>query len=275
VPEIDHRALVALAAGAHPDDIEFMMAGTLLMLRNAGARIHMWSVSDGSLGSVDKSREATAKIRLAEARASAGAAGAEFHGPVAPDMGISWDPEMVARAAAVVRAVRPRIILVHSPSDYHPDHENSCRLVVAAAFVRGLHEYRTVPETPPWDGDVTIYHALPYGLLDGLRRRVAAGQYVNTAEVMGEKRRLLAMHHSQLEWLRESLDLDFQEGMELMSSEVGRASRRFNHSEGWRRHLHLGFSRMDSDPLSDALGPLCWTDPAHEESLAPGDRPPR
>jgi hypothetical protein len=30
-------------------------------------------------------------------------------------------------------------------------------------------------------------------------------------------------------------------------------SGRFAHAEGWRRHLHLGFSAHDDDPLADAL----------------------
>ncbi|MDQ6630443.1 MAG: PIG-L family deacetylase, partial [Verrucomicrobiota bacterium] len=30
----------AFAIAAHPDDIEFMMAGTLLLLKNAGYEIH-------------------------------------------------------------------------------------------------------------------------------------------------------------------------------------------------------------------------------------------
>jgi LmbE family N-acetylglucosaminyl deacetylase len=259
--------LVALAAGAHPDDIEFMMAGTLLLLKAAGARIHMWSISDGSLGSPNRDRQSTAKERLEEARASARFAGAEFHEPIAPDMGVTCDPDTVARASAVIRKVRPRIIFAHSPADYHPDHEASSRLVVAAAFVRGVPRFSAEGGVPPWDGATTIYHALPYGLLDPMRKRVRAGQYVNTGEVMPLKRRMLSVHASQAEWLRRDLGIDYIAEMERMSAEVGRASGRFEHAEGWRRRLHLGLSPDDSDPLSEAIGPLCWTDPQYEESL--------
>ena len=38
--------MVVLAAAAHPDDIEFMMAGTLLLLKRAGAEIHMWNLAN-------------------------------------------------------------------------------------------------------------------------------------------------------------------------------------------------------------------------------------
>ena len=42
----------ALAIAAHPDDIEFVMAGTLLMLQRAGWEIHCLNVANGNLGSM-------------------------------------------------------------------------------------------------------------------------------------------------------------------------------------------------------------------------------
>ena len=41
----------ALAIAAHPDDIEFVMAGTLLQLREAGWEIHYFNLSSGNMGS--------------------------------------------------------------------------------------------------------------------------------------------------------------------------------------------------------------------------------
>jgi len=40
-----------LAVGAHPADIEFLMAGALRQLRRAGWEIHCMNVADGCLGS--------------------------------------------------------------------------------------------------------------------------------------------------------------------------------------------------------------------------------
>ncbi|MFT4551247.1 MAG: hypothetical protein ACI9MB_005228, partial [Verrucomicrobiales bacterium] len=42
--------------------------------------------------------------------------------------------------------------------------------------------------------------------------------------------------------------------MDEMSAELGTMSGTFEHAEGWRRHLHLGFSASDEDPLAEALG---------------------
>ena len=51
------------------------------------------------------------------------------------------------------------------------------------------------------------------------------------------------------QWLDQSQGMDsYLKAMDDMSAEVGRRSGQFNHAEGWRRHLHLGFSANDDDP---------------------------
>lgn len=266
MPEQAGRTVV-LAAGAHPDDVEFMMAGTLLLLARAGAGAHMWSVSDGGLGAVSAPRSETAARRFEESKRSARIAGAVLHVPIAPDMGVTYEAATVARAAAVIRRVRPSIILLPSPEDYHPDHEATSMVLTAAAFARGFAAFETEPAEPPWDGDTTLYHALPFGLRDGMRRLVRAGLYVDTSGVMEEKRDMLASYESQREWLLASQGADYMRTMEEMSLQVGRASGSFLHAEGFRRHSHLGFCVPEADPLTELLGSLCITDESYEASL--------
>jgi hypothetical protein len=55
--------------------------------------------------------------------------------------------------------------------------------------------------------------------------------------------------------------------MEDISRAVGRMSRRFKHAEGWRRHLHLGFSVKEIDPLREALGKDYLINTGYERSL--------
>ena len=58
---------------------------------------------------------------------------------------------------------------------------NTCRLAVSAAFVRAMPGYRTVADDARRSQKpVTIYHANPHGLRDGLRRRVHPGAFVDT-----------------------------------------------------------------------------------------------
>ena len=55
--------LIALAMAAHPDDIEFMMSGTLLLLKKAGAEIHMCNLANGCYGSQVYSKDDAARVR--------------------------------------------------------------------------------------------------------------------------------------------------------------------------------------------------------------------
>ena len=56
-------AKVAIAIGAHPDDIEFYMAGTLLLVKRAGYDIHYFNVANGCCGSVQYNARQLARIQ--------------------------------------------------------------------------------------------------------------------------------------------------------------------------------------------------------------------
>ncbi len=257
-----------LAVGAHPDDIEFMMAGTLLLLARAGAEVHMWNVTDGSCGSAAHAPEDLALLRAAEARESADVAGAVLHPPIARDMAVFFEASLLSRAAGLLRTVKPDIMLVPAPDDYTEDHVNTSRLAVTAAFARGIPNFATEPASLPWEGEVVIYHAQPYGLRDPLARLVLPGWFVDVEGVMERKRDMLAAHRSQEQWLSRSQGTGFYlSSMEAMAHEVGRLSGRFTYAEGFRRHSHIGFCREGADPLSELLGARCLVDPGYEASL--------
>jgi LmbE family N-acetylglucosaminyl deacetylase len=246
---------VVLAAAAHPDDIEFMMAGTLLRLKEAGAEIHMWNLASGHCGTVRHARDTIVRIRAEEARASAGKAGAVSHPPLFDDLAIFYDAPSLARVAAVVRGIRPAIVLTHSPQDYMEDHQNTCRLLVTAAFGRGMRNFIADPPREPWDGPVALYHAMPHGLRDGMGQVIRPDLAVDIAPVLSAKRDLLACHSSQGEWLDASQGLGaYLNEMEVQSAAVGRMTGgRFAYAEGWRRHGMTGFGPEDFNPLTTLL----------------------
>jgi LmbE family N-acetylglucosaminyl deacetylase len=246
---------VAMAIGAHPDDIEFMMAGTLRLLQQAGYETHYLNLSTGSCGSQVYPPAKLRVIRRREAQAAARLLGATFHASLVDDMEIYYTDQTVRRLTAVLREVGPTILLVPSPQDYMEDHTNTCRLAVSAAFVRGMKNFRTTPRRAPTPHDVTLYHAMPTGLRDPLRRRIIPGAFVNTTAVFATKTAALAAHQSQQAWLAETQKVNqYLAMMERNSREVGRLSRRFTHAEGWRRHLHWGYCAEEADPLREALG---------------------
>lgn len=246
---------IAIAIAAHPDDIEFLMGGTLLLLSGAGWETHYLNVASGNCGSVSSGPARTRAIRRREARAAARILGAHWHAPLCDDLEIFYDLKLLRRLAAVVREVQPSIVLTHSPQDYMEDHANTCRLAVTAAFARGMPNFRTNPARPPVANEVVVYHAMPHGLKDGLRQPIVPEAFVDTGGVQAAKREALACHRSQKEWLDVSQGMDsYLRAMDDMSLAVGRMSRRFRHAEGWRRHSHLGFGPEVTDPLCEYLG---------------------
>ena len=257
-----------LAIFAHPDDIEFVAAGTLLQLGQRGWELHYLNLCSGSGGSVRMDAVTTADVRLGEARKAAGELGATFYPPIGRDLELVYSIEAVRKVAAVVREARPSVVLTHSPADYMEDHTNASRLAVTAAFAHGVPNFLTDPPRDAFFEDVSLYHAMPHGLRNPLRQRVRAGLYVNTAPVQARKRAALGCHASQKEWLDVSQGMDsYVASMDEISRSVGVLSGRFEYAEGWRRHLHLGLSGRDKDPLAEALGADCVVDSAYEEGL--------
>lgn len=251
---------VVLAAVAHPDDIEFNLAGTLLLLKEAGCEIHMWNLLTGSLGSMVHTPEEIAQIRAGEAAEAAALAGATWHKPVFNDLEIFYDKPSLARVSAVIREIGPEIILTHAPQDYMEDHQNVCRLVVTAAFSRGMPHFVTEPLRPPVAKPVRIYHAPPHGLRDGLGNLFQSDFLVDISSVLPIKEKMLACHRSQKDWLEAS------QGLGAYISEMTDLGRRqaeqgacLQFAEGWRRHSHLGFCAPDYDPLTAQLGNLVQT----------------
>lgn len=261
----------AIAIFAHPDDIEFVAAGTLLQLKRCGWETHYLNVSTGNCGSVKFSAAQTRRVRLGEAKAAAKLLDAQFHPPMADDLEITYDLKLLRRLAAIIRAVKPAIVLTHSPQDYMEDHMNTCRLTVTAAFAHCIPNFVSTPQRPAYFHDTTIYHAMPHGLCGPLRQRIIPGAFVNTTAVHAAKLKALAAHHSQQAWLDVSQGMNsYLRSMEDMSRQVGKLSKKFKFAEGWRRHLHLGFAANDVDPLGSALGKDHLVNHAYEARLRRG-----
>jgi LmbE family N-acetylglucosaminyl deacetylase len=259
----------ALAIFAHPDDIEFVAAGTMLLLQARGWDLHYINLCTGNGGSVQMDGPTTTKKRLEEGKEAARILGATFYPPICDDLELTYDVKYLRQVAAVVRMAQPSIVLTHSPQDYMEDHMAASRLAATAAFAHCIPNFQTEPHLPSYSHDVTVYHAMPHGLCDPLRQKLMAGSFVNTASVHERKRESLAAHESQKHWLDVSQGMDsYLISMDEASRAVGRLSGQFEYAEGWRRHLHLGFSAKEIDPLKDALGDLCRINEEYEKARA-------
>ena len=248
-----------LAIAAHPDDIEFYMAGTMLQLGKRGWDLHYINLCDGSRGSTTMNEQECAATRLAEAKRACEVLDAKFYGPIYADMEASYTTENLKKVAAVVRMAKPTILLTHSPRDYMEDHETACRLAVSAAFSHGMPN---LPSDPPVDvfmEPVTVYHAQPVGNVTPLGEPVHPHIFVDETDVIDKKVEALACHASQKQWLDESQGQDsYLQTLRDLSAEVGKMSGKFAYAEGWRRHSHWGFCGPHDDPLVKALADIVF-----------------
>jgi bacillithiol biosynthesis deacetylase BshB1 len=127
-------AVDVLAVGPHPDDVELGCGGTVAKLARAGRRVGILHLTCGEAGS-----RGTAAGRRREAERAAeilGAASVEFLalGDGALRTGAAEEDEVVA----VLRRLRPELVLAPAPDDRHPDHGRAHRLVRDAAYYAGL-----------------------------------------------------------------------------------------------------------------------------------------
>lgn len=123
------RPDVAMAIGAHPDDVEFGCGATLARWAAAGTRIHHLICTDGSKGTWDRSADLRALVdrrqdeQRAASRALGGTGDVTFLGRI--DGELVNDPDTRAEVVRAIRTVRPEVILGHDPWKryrLHPDH---------------------------------------------------------------------------------------------------------------------------------------------------------
>ena len=249
----------AFAVCAHPDDIEYFMAGTLLLLKDAGHEIHTMNISNGSYGSTVYDVKTITGIRREEALKAAAVAGAVHHDSLTSDLEIFYEKKTLAKLSSIMREVSPEILLVHSPEDYMEDHTNACRLAVSAAFCRGMPNYEVDPDREPTNQEVTVYHCQPHLNRTPLGKLVYPEIYVDISTVIEKKEEMLAQHKSQKEWLDKSQGLDFYlTAQKDFARQLGQMSGRYEFAEGWRKHLYVGFCCEDADPLRESLRPLTF-----------------
>lgn len=242
-----------LAIGAHPDDIEFMMAGTLILLKQKGYDVHLHTIGNGSCGTDKLSKEEIITIRQKESENAAKVIDGTYHPALVDDLEIFYEKELLKKVTDLIRRIKPEIILTHFPQDYMEDHQNTCRLVTTAAFCRGMKNFKTLIE--PYISDIFLYHCLPYGLKDGLRNLIIPDEYVNISSVIELKEKMLTEHKSQKEWLDVSQGINSYVNIMLeMCKNIALMSEKdWKYAEGWKRHLHLGLSANDEDRLKEVL----------------------
>ena len=161
----------------------------------------------------------------------------------------------------LLRQVRPRIVLTHSPADYMLDHEMTSTLVRAAVFgAPAPNFFRDRGHGPPLAHIPHLYYCDPIEGKDALGREIEPQFCVDVSGVIDDKAAMLAAHASQRDWLLKHHGMD--QYVESMREWGGRRGRRIGaaHAEGFRQH------RGHSYPQDDLLGALLGAVPARRAS---------
>jgi bacillithiol biosynthesis deacetylase BshB1 len=147
-----------LAIAAHRDDVEQTCGGTLLAMNARGWRTGILDLTRGESGTrgtaADREREANdaARILKVEHREALDL----------PDGNVQNTYENRLKIAAVLRRLRPRVVILPYWQGRHPDHYTSATLGYEACFVSGLAKVETPGEQNPPHRPFKILYASLY-----------------------------------------------------------------------------------------------------------------
>ncbi len=131
-----------LAIAAHRDDVEQTCGGTLLVQKTLGWRTGILDLTQGEGGT-----RGTAAERAAEAHEAARILQVSHREALdLPDSNVQNTLENRLKIAAVLRRLRPRVVILPFWEGRHPDHYTSSTLGYEACFLAGLASLDLAPE---------------------------------------------------------------------------------------------------------------------------------
>ncbi|MDC2865909.1 MULTISPECIES: bacillithiol biosynthesis deacetylase BshB1 [unclassified Bacillus (in: firmicutes)] len=137
------NGLHILAFGAHADDVEIGMAGTISKYTKQGYEVGICDLTEANLSS-----NGTVELRKQEAMKAADILGVQKRMNLAmPDRGLYMKEEYIQEIVKIIRTYKPQLVFVPFYEDRHPDHANCAKLVEEAIFSAGIRKY--MPEFPP------------------------------------------------------------------------------------------------------------------------------
>ncbi len=222
---------VALAVYAHPDDADVACGGTLALWARHGAVVHLVVCTDGGLGTPDPAvlPADLARRRAEELAAAARTTGLASHRVLgATDGELDRRPTFVGELVALVRDVRPEVVLGHDPTavffgqEYfnHRDHR-----VAGWALLDALSPSAALPHYFPEAGPP---HQVAAAYLSGT---LEPDVWVDIGETVETKAAAVECHRSQF---ASSESGWAAEAVRRRAAEEGRRAG-VTHAEGFRR----------------------------------------
>ena len=204
---LDHNDIPAsvLVVVAHPDDIDFGIAGTAAVLTKAGSKVTYALCTSGEAGiPEDMDRAELAALRESEQRAAAAAVGVtdvRFLGQ--PDGHLEANLELRKVISRVIRQVKPQVVITQSPErryerifGSHPDHLACGEATISAIYPDARNPHAHVELMA--EGHEP--HAVDWlWIVSGRDPNMA----VDITDVMDAKVAALSSHSSQVAWIED------------------------------------------------------------------------
>ncbi|MCA1902942.1 MAG: bacillithiol biosynthesis deacetylase BshB1 [Candidatus Hydrogenedens sp.] len=202
-----------LAFGAHPDDVELGIGGTLAKLIKQGLNVGIVDLTRGEMGS-----RGTVEERLEEAKNSASILGVSIRETLAlPDTDIRINKEQKLPLIKIIRKYKPKMILATMPDDRHPDHHNAHFLIREANYFAGVHSINTAQQpyrcplllyyypyyeinTPDFIIDISDYYETKIEALNAYRSQFFNPNYVGPETFISTERFLKSIQDRCLYW---------------------------------------------------------------------------
>jgi len=227
-PYIPERAMFIYA---HPDDIEFGVAGTAAKWALHGCDVTYVVITDGNVGSHDQeiTPEKLAEIRRAEQQAAAEVAGANrciflgYH-----DGLLEATLELRKQLVRLIRMFKPNVVVCGDPTMFfrgdrinHPDHRAAAKAAIDAVFPSSeMHLLH-----PEFEEEGITPHKVNYVYISTWDD---SNFYVDISDAIDIKIKALRQHTSQLG------DWDPEERLKDRAREVGKRVG-FDFAESYRR----------------------------------------
>lgn len=123
-----------LAFGAHPDDVEIGVGGTLIKSVSQGYKVGVVDLTRG-----DKGTRGSAEVREEECKNASKIMGLAVRESLSiPDTMVSVTRTNILKVVEVIRKYRPEVVMLPPDDKRHPDHTNANRLVFEACYLSGL-----------------------------------------------------------------------------------------------------------------------------------------
>jgi len=229
------ESLHMLIFGAHPDDAEIGMAGTIAKHTAAGYKVGVCDLTYAEMSS-----NGNVELRQQEAADATAVLGLSMRRTLGlPDRGLAVCPEHIEAVVREIRAWRPAIVFAPYWEDRHPDHGMCSRIVQEAVFNAKLRRY--LPELPAH----TVSHTYFYFINDVAK----ADMTVDVSADYDRKRQSLRAYRSQFEtsgpqndYVATPLNQGYLERVEARDYLLGQQTG-FRYAEGFvsRLPLHVDY----------------------------------